>query len=263
MAQPATGEDRAPADAASARSVPASRSARRRSRLSAYDLAACGLLACIALIFGYVEAVFPLPIPVPGVKLGLGNVVVLFALVAFGWRAGVLVMLVKVAASALLFGNPTVFLYSLAGGALSFAAMCVGVRLRCLSVVGVSMLGGAFHMVGQLSVVALVLAPYVALTYLPVLLVVGLATGLLIGYICRLVIRTVGRSSFFAQRRKRLARAGRRGEPAPAVPAGPRALAPREAGASQAPAVPPPAASFPDAPAPAAPDAEPTKEMHP
>ena len=188
---------------------------RRRARLSAHDVAAFGLLAAVALIFGYIEALFPLPVPIPGVKLGLGNVVVLFALVAFGWRAGLLVMVVKVVASALLFGNPTVFFYSLAGGAASYAAMCAGVRLRGagggLSVVGVSMLGGAFHIAGQLAVVAFVLAPYVALAYLPVLLLVGTATGCLTGYVCRLVVRTVGRSSsFFAQRRKRLSALGGR-----------------------------------------------------
>ena len=178
---------------------------RARTRLSASDVATYGLLACVALIFGYVEALFPPPVPIPEIKLGLGNVVVLFSLVAFGWRPGLAVMLVKVVASALLFGNPTVFFYSLAGGVASFAAMCLAGRLRALSVVGVSMLGGVFHMVGQLAVVAVVLAPHIALAYFPVLAVVGLVAGLLIGYLCRLVIRTVGRSSFFARRRKRVA----------------------------------------------------------
>lgn len=187
----------------------ASRRVGAHTRFDAHDIAASGLLACIALVFGYIEALFPLPVPIPGIKLGLGNVVVLFAIVAFGWRAGVLVMLVKVMASALLFGNPTVFFYSLAGGVASCIAMCAGVRLRGLSLVGVSMLGGAFHMAGQLAVVAAVLASHVALAYLPVLLVAGTATGCLVGYVCRLVVRTVGRSSFFAQRRKRLAYKGR------------------------------------------------------
>ncbi len=272
MAQPATGDGRrsqglpdtpgAP-DADAARPMPTPR-ARRRARLSAYDVAACGLLACIALICGYVEAVFPLPVPVPGVKLGLGNVVVLFALVAFGWRAGLLVMFVKVAASALLFGNPTIFLYSLAGGLLSFGAMRVGVRLRPLSVVGVSMLGGVCHMLGQLAVVALVLAPYVALAYLPVLVAAGLATGLLTGYVCRLVIRTAGRSSFFARRRRRLARAGRRTGGRGSDPA---VLSPSSAGTADPAGLagmsaPTPAAAPEENRSPAA-EAAPTKEMLP
>lgn len=177
-------------------------------RLSALEVATYGLLAAVALIFGYIEALFPLPVPVPGVKLGLGNVVVLYALASFGWRPGLLVMLVKVGASALLFGNPTVFAYSLAGALASFAGMAAALRWwRALSIVGVSMLGGVLHMVGQCLVVSVVLAPYVALAYLPVLVIAGLVTGLLTGYVCRLVIRATGRSSLFRRRRKELEKA--------------------------------------------------------
>ncbi len=172
------------------------------TRLPASDVAVFGLLAAVALICGYVEALFPLPVPIPGVKLGLGNVVVLFTMAAFGLRAGFLVMVVKVVASALLFGNPAVFAYSIAGALVSFAAMALALRARRLSIVGVSMVGGVAHMVGQSAVVAFVLAPYVALSYLPVLLVAGLASGLVTGYLCRLMIRVFGHSSLFRRRMK-------------------------------------------------------------
>lgn len=197
---------------------------RGSSRVSALEVATYGLLAAVALIFGYVEALFPLPIPVPGIKLGLGNVVVLYALACFGWRAGLLVMLVKVVVSSLLFGNPAVLAYSLAGGVASFAAMWAALRWwRGLSIAGVSMLGGVFHMLGQCAVVSVVLAPYVALTYLPVLMVAGLLTGLLTGYLCRLVIRATGRSSLFRRYRKQLGRSAAKpaAEPRPAVKAEP------------------------------------------
>lgn len=174
---------------------------------AASDVATFGLLAALALVCGYVEAVVPLPVPVPGVKLGLGNVVVLFALASFGLRPGFVVMLVKVVACALLFGNPAMFIYSFAGGLLSFAAMAAGLRWHALSIVGVSMVGGVAHMLGQSAVVAVVLAPYVALTYLPILLAAGLLAGLLTGYVCRLMIRVFGHSSLFARRRKAMARA--------------------------------------------------------
>lgn len=180
---------------------------KKRARSTALDVATFGLLAALALVCGYVEAVVPLPIPVPGVKLGLGNVVVLFTLASFGVRAGFLVMLVKVVACALLFGNPAIFIYSLAGGLLSFGAMVLALRVRALSIVGVSMVGGVAHMVGQAAVVAVVLAPYVALTYLPVLLIAGLLAGLCTGYVCRIMIRVFGHSSLFARRRKAMARA--------------------------------------------------------
>lgn len=175
-------------------------------RMSALEVATYGLLAAVALIFGYVEALFPLPLPVPGIKLGLGNIVVLFALAGFGWRAGLAIALVKVAVSALLFGNPMVLMYSAGGAALSFAAMWVALHWSRLSIVGVSMVGGVFHMVGQLAVVAFTFSPYVALVYLPVLMISGLATGLLTGYVCRLVIRTTAKSNLFKNRARELAR---------------------------------------------------------
>ena len=175
-------------------------------RMSALEVATYGLLAAVALIFGYVEALFPLSLPVPGIKLGLGNIVVLFTLAGFGWRAGLAIALVKVVVSALLFGNPMVLMYSAGGAALSFAAMWVALHWSRLSIVGVSMVGGVFHMVGQLAVVAFTFSPYVALVYLPVLMISGLVTGLLTGYVCRLVIRTTAKSNLFKSRARELAR---------------------------------------------------------
>lgn len=172
---------------------------RPRRRVGAFEIAACGLLAAAALVFGYVEALFPLPVPVPGVKLGLGNVAVLCALVTFGPRQAFLVMLVKVGVSALLFGNPAVLAYSAAGALASFAAMACALRVRALSVTGVSMVGGVCHMLGQLAVVAAVFSPAVALTYLPVLLVAGLASGAVCGAVCHLMVRAFGRSAAFAR----------------------------------------------------------------
>ena len=175
-------------------------------RMSALEVATYGLLAAVALIFGYVEALFPLPLPVPGIKLGLGNIVVLFTLAGFGWRAGLAIAVVKVVVSALLFGNPMVLMYSAGGAALSFAAMWMALHWSRLSIVGVSMVGGVFHMVGQLAVVAFTFSPYVALVYLPVLMISGLVTGLLTGYVCRLVIRTTAKSNLFKNRARELAR---------------------------------------------------------
>lgn len=187
--------------------------------LSGHDVALYGVLAALALVFGYIEVLFPLPVPIPGIKLGLGNIVVLFALVAFGWRQCLAVMVVKVVASSLLFGNPAVLMYSLAGGVASCLAMCASSRLRCLSIAGVSMVGGVFHMFGQLAVVSAVLAWRVALAFAPVLIVSGLVTGFIIGYLCRLVIRTVGRSRFFKSRRKASRLERRRLAAAPPGPA--------------------------------------------
>lgn len=191
----------------------AKEAAHRRGRMGATQVATYGVLAGLALVCGWVESLVPPPVPVPGIKLGLGNIVVLYALVVFGARPAGVIMLVKVCASALLFGNPTVFAYSLAGGVLSWAAMALASRWRALSVPGLSMVGGVFHMVGQMAVVALVLTPRIALAYLPVLLVAGVTSGLVVGYLCRLVLRATASTGIVRAQRRRLAREGGHGAP--------------------------------------------------
>lgn len=91
----------------------------------AWRVALLGLLTALTLILGYIESRIPVLVSVPGIKLGLSNSVILYAVFLLGWKDAALVMLTKVALSAALFGNPSVFLYSLAGGALSLAAMAL------------------------------------------------------------------------------------------------------------------------------------------
>lgn len=150
-----------------------------------------GVLIALALVFAYVEVLIPLPVTVPGVKLGLGNIVVLFALYTFGAIPALLLMLVKVTASSILFGNPSIFIYSLAGGILSYAVMLLAVKSKRMSVVGASLLGGVFHNLGQLIVVFVIFNYLVVLANLPVLLLSGVATGIMTGVICNLALKSV------------------------------------------------------------------------
>lgn len=150
-----------------------------------------GLMCALALIAGYLEVLVPLPVTIPGVKLGLGNAVVLWALVLLGARAAGAIMLVKVVCSALLFANLQALAFSLAGGALSWALMALAWRSGLFSVVGTSVVGGVMHDIGQLAMVALLLSPTVALVNLPVLVVMGAVCGLLIGVVDRALLRAV------------------------------------------------------------------------
>lgn len=162
------------------------------SRLSPARRAALyGLFCALALIAGYLEVLVPLPVTVPGVKLGLGNAVVLLALAWMGPRAGALIMLAKVLCSTVLFGNPQMLVFSLAGGALSWAVMAAAMRTRAFSTVATSVLGGVAHNAGQLLVVALVLSPQVALVNVPVLAVSGTVAGALIGIVVSQIIRNI------------------------------------------------------------------------
>lgn len=150
-----------------------------------------GVLTALALVAGYLEVLVPLPVSVPGVKLGLGNAVVLFALVRLGARRAGLLMLAKVLCSTLLFANPQMLAFSLAGGVLSWAVMALAQKSGLFSVVAVSVLGGIAHNAGQLVAVALLLSVQVALVNVPVLAVAGAISGAVIGVVVSSVLRRV------------------------------------------------------------------------
>lgn len=150
-----------------------------------------GALTALALVAGYVEVLVPLPVTVPGVKLGLGNVVVLFGLERLGVRPAALLMLAKVACSTILFANPQMFVFSLAGGVLSWAVMALAWKSGAFSTIATSILGGVAHNAGQLVMVALLLSPQVALVNAPVLAVAGVLCGAAIGVLVRALLAAV------------------------------------------------------------------------
>lgn len=150
-----------------------------------------GILAAAALVCGYLEALIPLPVTVPGVKLGLGNAVVLLALTWMGPRPAVAIMLVKVVASTLLFANVQMLAFSLAGGLLSWAVMTLAHRSGLFSTIATSVLGGLAHNAGQLIVVAMLLSRQVALVNAPVLAVAGVLCGAGVGLVAHLILRAL------------------------------------------------------------------------
>ena len=141
-----------------------------------------GLFATVALILSYVEAMLP-PIyaAVPGIKVGLPNVVVLFLLYRYGVKEAAAVSLVRLALATLLFGNVTMLWYSLAGAVLSLTVMVIAKRLRVFSTVGVSVLGGVFHNLGQVLVAMLLLETAEIGYYMFVLAFSGILAGIFIG----------------------------------------------------------------------------------
>lgn len=150
-----------------------------------------GSLTALALIAGYLEVLVPLPVTVPGIKLGLGNAVVLFVLARLGARPAAFLMLAKVLCSTILFANPQMLAFSLAGGALSWAVMALAWRSGLFSVVAVSILGGIAHNAGQLLMVTLLLSPQVALVNTPVLAIAGALCGAVIGILVRALLAAV------------------------------------------------------------------------
>ena len=158
-------------------------------------IAACGVLTALALIFSYIEFLIPLPIAIPGIKLGLANIVVLVCLYALGERYAFLINVTRIALAALLFGSVFSALYALAGGLVSFAVMAVLKRTKRFSVCGVSMAGGVFHNMAQLAVAGLLVESAQVFYYFPVLLLSGMAAGIGIGILATLILRSIAKDS--------------------------------------------------------------------
>ena len=152
-------------------------------KLTTKQLTLCALLTAMALALSYLENLFPLAlaIPIPGVKLGLANVVTLFALFALGPGEALLILLARCFLGCLFAGNVNALLFSLLGGLCAMGTMILLARRRGLSVYGVSVGGAAAHNCGQIAAAALTLGSGAPLYYLPVLLAVSLLTGGLTG----------------------------------------------------------------------------------
>ena len=155
-------------------------------------LAYLGLCTAVALILAYVEVLLPpLFTAVPGIKLGLPNIAILFVLYRYGMRYAAAVSFVRMAVVALLFGNPMTFVYSLAGAALSLLVMDLLRRLDFLSVVGVSVAGGVFHNVGQILMAMLLLGTAELGYYLIVLAITGTISGVFVGLCGALAVKRI------------------------------------------------------------------------
>ena len=145
------------------------------------ELARFALLVALAMVLSWLESMVPLSLAVPGVKMGLANLVVIFALYNLGPRQAAVISLVRVLLVTFTFGNAFSFAYSLAGAALSLLVMLLLRKTGKFSLLGVSIAGGVCHNIGQiLAAMAVLRSVYVA-AYLPFLLLVSAATGLLTG----------------------------------------------------------------------------------
>ena len=152
---------------------------------------------CIALamILSYLESLIPSP-GIPGVKLGLANLAVIFALYRLGWKEAVGVSLLRVLLVSLLFGHAAGWMYSTAGAVLSLAGMIPLKKTEKLSCVAVSVLGGVLHNVGQI-LMAWALMGKNVVYYLPVLILSGTIAGIAIGVVSALLVRRVDLGASF------------------------------------------------------------------
>ena len=162
--------------------------------LPARTRALMAMMIALAMIFSYVETMIPINFGIPGVKLGLANLVIVAAIYLFGGKQAFLISIVRIFLSGFMFGNLASIMYSLAGGLLSLAVMLLLKKTDKLSILAVSVMGGICHNIGQLIVAMLVVENLKLIFYVPVLLISGFLTGLLIGIVCRVILPAVKRA---------------------------------------------------------------------
>jgi heptaprenyl diphosphate synthase len=142
-----------------------------------------GVLIAQAILMGYMERMIPLPIAVPGVKLGLSNVVVVLTLYIYGPKEAIYIGLIKSIVVASMFGGVSSVMYSLSGTTLSLFAMITFKKFKVFSEIGVSIIGGVFHNLGQIIMVSIIINNYRMFYYFPILIWSGIITGYIVGYI--------------------------------------------------------------------------------
>ena len=140
-----------------------------------------GVFTALALIFSYVETLIPFQIGIPGVKLGLANLIIVIALYKMNLKETYLLSVTRIILSGFIFGNLFSIIYSLSGGLLSLSVMAFLKKQGGFSVMGISIAGGVMHNVGQLLVAMVIVETFSIIYYIPVLLIAGVITGLVIG----------------------------------------------------------------------------------
>lgn len=166
----------------------------KRNMTKSGKIAYGAMLVALAMIFSYVESLIPISIGIPGIKLGVANLVTVLGVFFLGPCEVLTVVIMRICLVGFMFGNGVSIIYSLAGGLLSLTVMLIIKKTDKFSMVSVSVAGGISHNIGQLLATAIVLKSTAVVYYLPPLLVAGTLTGLLIGIVAQKVFPAVGLS---------------------------------------------------------------------
>ncbi len=156
-------------------------------------IAICGVLIALSMALSFAESLVPVFFAVPGMKLGLSNLVVMVAIYTVGLRYAFGINMIRILLAAATFGNAFALMYSAAGGVLSFVVMALLFKTGKFSPVGVSAAGGVFHNVGQVIVAFFVLESGYVMYYLPFLVVSGTVSGILIGILGGVMVRRLSK----------------------------------------------------------------------
>lgn len=162
---------------------------RRGSHQSVRWLTRMALLTAVAVVLGYIEHLIPMPGSIPGIKLGLANTVLLYAIYLLDAKSAFLLMVLKVGLSGLMYGGVSAMMFSFGGGLCSLVMMLLMKKLGGVSIIGVSVVGAVFHNVGQTAVAAFMVNTAALMGYVPFLLVAAVVTGVLTGIAAKYAIQ--------------------------------------------------------------------------
>ena len=156
------------------------------------------VLVAQGMILSFIEGMLPIPFIAPGAKLGLANIITLSAIYLLTFKQASAVVLLRVLLTATTFGSLSSFLYSFAGGVLSLLVMAAILKVFKgeISLIGVSIAGAVAHNLGQLFVAAIIIHNVLILTYLPILLIVAIPTGIFVGIVAKILIKYLERVNF-------------------------------------------------------------------
>lgn len=151
------------------------------------------LLAAQAIVLSIIETQLPVPIGVPGIKLGLANIITMVTLVFFSYSDTLIIILIRCVISSLFMGGPVLFMFSICGGILSATVMFLMLKYmrKLFSFIGMSIAGSIAHNIGQILVACFIMSDLSVAAYLPVLLVSGILMGCFVGICSTFMVRAL------------------------------------------------------------------------
>jgi len=160
-----------------------------KNKLSVKKIAIIAIFISLALILSYVDSLIPLTIMVPGIKIGLANVVIIFSLYMLGFNTALFISIIRVILSSVLFGSILTFAYSMTGAMLSILVMVILKNKVKLSTLTISIIGAVMHNIGQILMAIILMNTKEIIYYLPILMITGMISGTIIGIISALLIK--------------------------------------------------------------------------
>jgi heptaprenyl diphosphate synthase len=157
------------------------------------------LMIALAFTLSFLESLIPINLGIPGVKIGLANLVVLSELYLMGDKEAFAISMIRILIAGFTFSGMFALLYSFVGGILSFVVMVVAKKSKHISILGVSILGACVHNTGQIIVAGIVMQTARIIYYLPVLLLSGIIAGVVVGVVSAIIVERLSKIDFTKQ----------------------------------------------------------------